>query len=508
MSDDVLIIRGISKSFGGQKALDDVDLSIRRGEIHALVGQNGSGKSTIIKLLAGFHAPDPGGSVLLDGRPFELGNAGAALSGGLRFVHQDLALVPALGAIDNLALGRGYRRGHLGGISWREERQAGERLLLTLGFDFDLSTPVNRLAASQRTGIAIARAIEGLEDSAPKVLVLDEPTASLPVAETERLFQVIRRVNEAGVAIVYVSHRFGEIFQIAERVTVLRNGRAVATRTVRDIDAGELTRLTIGRTLEVLQAADSIAHHTTSAIALAASGVSGRSLEDLDLTIHSGEIVGVAGVTGSGREEIVPLLSGAAARTGEIQVTGRLVPAKRPDAALAAGVAAVPAERLANAAFPDMSLRENVTIARLAGFFRANGLQKKRERAETDSWLARLGVVPRNSEARLVTLSGGNQQKIIMARALRLQPRVLLVDEPTQGVDVGAKAEIHGVIRKCARDGAGVLVASTDLEELLALCNRVAVLGEGRLMGIYDTASLDLGRLTDLVMHVAPSPAC
>jgi ribose transport system ATP-binding protein len=170
-------------------------------------------------------------------------------------------------------------------------------------------------------------------------------------------------------------------------------------------------------------------------------------------------------------------------------------------------MAAVPAERLANAAFPDMSLRENVTIARLTGFFRANGLQKKRERAETNSWLERLGVVPRDSEARLVTLSGGNQQKIVMARALRLQPLVLLVDEPTQGVDVGAKAEIHAVIETSARDGAGVLVASTDLEELLALCDRIAVLGDGRLIGVYETAALDLRRLTDLVMNVAPSPA-
>jgi len=506
VSDDVLVIRGVSKSFGGQKALDDVDLTIGRGEIHALVGQNGSGKSTIIKLLAGFHTPDPGGSVVLDGQPFELGNASAALAGGLRFVHQDLALVPALGAIDNLALGRGYRRGRLGGISWREERQAGERLLRTLGFDFDLSTPVNRLAASQRTGIAIARAIEGLEDSAPKVLVLDEPTASLPVAETERLFEVIRRVNAAGVAIIYVSHRFGEIFQIAERVTVLRNGRAVATRNVREIDSGELTRLTIGRTLDALEAAHSIAHQFTAGIALAVKGISGRALQDLHLTVHSGEILGIAGVTGSGREEVVPLLSGAAPRTGEVEVEGQRIPAEQPPAALAAGMAAVPAERLANAAFPDMSLRENVTIARLTGFFRANGLQKKRERVEADRWLDRLGVVPRSSEARLVTLSGGNQQKVVLARALRLQPRVLLVDEPTQGVDVGAKAEIHGVIEQSARDGAGVVIASTDLEELLALCDRIAVLADGHLVGTYDAAALDLRRLTDLVMDVAPSP--
>jgi ribose transport system ATP-binding protein len=506
MSDDVLVIRGLSKSFGGQKALDEVDLTVRRGEIHALVGQNGSGKSTIIKLLAGFHDPDPGGQVLLDGAPFELGDPGAALHGGLRFVHQDLALVPALGAIDNLALGRGYRHGRLGGISWGEERRAGRRLLETLGFNFDLNLPVSRLTASQRTGIAIARAIEGLEESAPKVLVLDEPTASLPIAETERLFEVIRRVNDAGVAIIYVSHRFGEIFQIADRVTVLRNGRAIATREVREIDKGELTRLTIGRALDALEAAHAIEHRVAASAALTVRGVSGRVLRELELTVHPGEILGIAGVTGSGREEVVPLLSGATSRTGVVEVLDEEVPADRPDVAMAQGIAAVPAERLTNAAFPDRTLRENLTIARLSGFFGPRGLRKKKEKAETDRWLDRLSVVPSNAEARLVTLSGGNQQKVMLARALRLSPRVLLVDEPTQGVDVGAKAEIHAVIEESARNGAAVLVASTDLEELLGLCNRIAVLAEGRLVGKYDTTSLDLAQLTHLVMHVRAVP--
>ncbi|MCW2528722.1 MAG: rbsA 3 [Pseudonocardiales bacterium] len=506
MIDNVLEIEGISKSFGGQVALDSVDIGIRRGEIHALVGQNGSGKSTVIKLLAGFHKPDPGGVVRLDGEEFELGNAAAAFAGGLRFVHQDLALVPALGAIDNLALGRGYRKGRGGGISWREERLTGRRLLDTLGFSFDLNTPVSQLAASQRTGIAIARAIEGLDTDPPKVLVLDEPTASLPVAESRRLFEVIRRVNEAGVAIVYVSHRFGEIFEIADRVTVLRNGRNVATRRVADIDERELTRLTIGRTLELLEPSHEIQNGSAEAV-LAVEGVNGRVVRDLALTLHPGHILGIAGVTGSGREEVVPLLSGATGRTGAVLVHGRAIPPGRPDLAMAGGMAFVPAERLANAAFADMTLRENLTIGRLGGVFGLLGRHKKKERAETEDWLERLDVVPRDPEARLVTLSGGNQQKVILARALRLDPAVLVVDEPTQGVDVGAKAAIHAVIEDAAHRGAGVLVASTELEELLAICDRIAILVGGHLIGIYETTSLDLGRATNLVMQVSPVSA-
>jgi ribose transport system ATP-binding protein len=250
-SHPALSIRHLSKTFPGQRALVDVDFELRPGEVHALVGQNGSGKSTLIKILSGYHAPDPGAVVEIAGRPFELGGSDATLAAGLRFVHQDLALVPALNALDNLALGRGYVRGAAGTISWRREARAARQLLRELGFDFNLRTPVAKLDASERTGIAIARALQGWEGQA-HALFLDEPTAALPAGEVRRLFEVIEMVKQRGVAVGYVSHHFNEVFEICDRVTVLRDGRVVATRPVAELDEPQLIELTVGRAIQRL----------------------------------------------------------------------------------------------------------------------------------------------------------------------------------------------------------------------------------------------------------------
>lgn len=503
----LLRITGLSKSFAGTRALADVDLDLRAGEILGLVGQNGSGKSTLIKVLAGYHRPDPGATAVLAGEEFALGDAAGAADAGLRFVHQDLGLVPSLGALDNLALGRGYRRSRLGTISWRAEREAAVELLGQLGYRFDLTRPVGELRASERTGIAIARAVEGFTRGA-RVLVLDEPTASLPAAEADRLFEVVRRVNAAGVAIVYVSHRFQEIFELCDRVTVLKDGAHVATRDVPDLTEPGLVRLTIGRDLE-----GPGARHATAArseerdVALRLRGLVGEGIEPFDLEVARGEIVGVAGVTGSGRESLGRLAFGSLPREGLVEVGSTAVTAGSPVASIAAGMAYVPADRLSNAAFVDMTLRENLTISRLRDVSGRRGLLRDRERQETLRWLTDLEVKPCDPEARLATLSGGNQQKVMLARALRLGPATLVLDEPTQGVDVGAKRTIHDIVRRAAADGAGVLVLATESEELLALCDRVAVMVAGRCIGVFDTAGLAADDLTELTMGTASTVA-
>jgi ribose transport system ATP-binding protein len=497
----VLEISNLSKTFPGQRALKEVDFDLRPGEVHALIGQNGSGKSTLIKVLAGYHKPDEGATATVSSEPFQLGDAASAFAAGLRFVHQDLGLVPALGALDNLALGRGYHKGRSGTIAWRKEAEGGRKTLRQLGYDFDLKTPVSRLTASERTGIAIARALEDWSGYV-KVLVLDEPTASLPAAEAERLFEVIRTVKASGVAIVYVSHRFAEVLEIADRITVLRDARKVATIPASELDENSLIELTIGRALKALEAAHEIEHelHADEPI-LTVRGLAGNVIESLDFEVHAGEIIGVAGVTGSGREEVAGLIFGAQPRTGEVRVDGKVVPPLRPDICVKRAMAFVPAERLSNAALKDMTLRENITIGQLKPFYNLKGLRKKAEREEALTWLEKLDVVPKDPEARLITLSGGNQQKVMMARALRLEPRVLVLDEPTQGVDVGAKAAIHAIVEQAAQIGAAVLVMSTESEELLGLCNRVIVLINGRAARSFRSDEITADELTELTMR-------
>ena len=496
----LLTIDGLSKTFPGQKALDNVHFELEPNEIHALVGQNGSGKSTFIKILAGYHDPDPGAEATIDGRTFRLGDSVAAFGAGLRFVHQDLGLAPTLGTLDNLALGRGYLRGPTGTISWRREAREARKLLGSLGYDFDITAPVSSLAAAERTGVAIARALEGWEEQA-RILVLDEPTASLPAAEVDRLFSVLRMVHRQGVALIYVSHHFGEVFEISERITVLRDGAVVATEVTADLDESQLIELTIGRALSSLEALPQARPDTESAEqepALRVRSLGGDIVRSLDLDVAPGEIVGFAGVTGSGREEVAELVFGGNAREGQVFVDGVEVSARRPDLSMRSGMAFVPADRLANATFLDMTLRENTTISSLAPFCGLMGIDRAAERTEAEVWLRKLEVVPPKSETIIATLSGGNQQKVVLARALRLEPRALVLDSPTQGVDVGSKASIHTFIREAAALGAAVVIASPESQELSLLCDRVVVLvgGEVRAIRPRNTTADELTELT------------
>jgi ribose transport system ATP-binding protein len=492
-----LRVRGMSKTFPGQRALSDVDFDLRPDEIHALVGQNGSGKSTFMKILAGFHEPDPGGACEVDGHQLAFSDPQDTLASGLRFVHQDLALIPALDALDNLALGRGYERRRGGTISWRREAAAARTLLADLGYDFDLRAPVGRLTAAERTGIAIARALQGWEGGA-KVLVLDEPTASLPAGEVERLHDVIRTIR-GRVAVIYISHHFTEVFAICDRVTVLRDGRVIGTHDVAEIDEDHLIQLTIGRRIQRLEARVRVSG-ARSGVALAVQGLTGKVLKAVDLEIRDGEVLGVAGLTGSGREEIAGLVFGADDRVGTVSLAGKVVPGGNPARSMRAGMALVPAERAAIGLLAGMTLQENITLSSLDPYMSRAGLSKRREREDTVSLLNRFEVVPPDPEALIAKLSGGNQQKVLIGRAMRLAPRLLILDEPTQGVDVGAKAAIHGLIDQAAADGASVLVASTESEELVRLCDRIIVLRGGRVRTVVSAAETTPDELTELTL--------
>jgi ribose transport system ATP-binding protein len=486
-----LTVTSMSKSFAGPRVLDSVSLTVEPGEIRALVGENGSGKSTLIKILAGFHLPDEG-SAEVGGESLLLGHGEASEAAGLRFVHQDLGLVNNLDAVDNIALGVGYPS-FRGRIRWRQERKRTRAALAELGYEFDIRRPAGSLAMSERTALAVARAMTPRQ-TPTKVLILDEPTANLPAAEAERLFKLARRVADSGVAVMFVSHHFDEVFGLADSVTVLRDGKHIITRPVAGLTEDQLIEQVIGRKLE------HVVHDARAAerrdVVLQVTGLGCDVLTGVDITVHAGEIVGIAGITGSGRDEVATAVFGGISRAGQVTINGTAVPPMRPDRAIALGMGLVPAERHANAAFMTSTLRENITVTRPGIHFRGGLLRKSPERSDVATWLERLDVRPRNSEFTMADLSGGNQQKVVLARWLRMKPKVLVLNDPTQGVDIGAKSDIHKLIDEAAAEGTAVLVVSTDHEELVRLCHRVLILRRGKVADEMEGGRMDHDLIT------------
>ncbi len=472
-----LRITGLSKTFGATRALIDAALDIRPSEIHALVGQNGSGKSTLIKTLAGYHVPDAGCQAELDGAPFAIGHA---VPDGVRFVHQDLGLVLELNAMDNLALHGGFARGAAGRVHWREQARETRRVLARFGVDLDIHRPLAAATPVERTVVAIAAALQGWTGGSG-VLVLDEPTAVLPHDEVERLFAMVREVRAAGTSVLYVSHRLDEIFALADRVTVLRGGRVIATHAVADLDAGRLASEMVGEEVDPDYRAP-VAARPDAPVVLEARDVHGRWLRGVDLDVHRGEILGIAGLAGAGVLELPYVLAGCAQHA----VSGRLrLPARSPewsDAADAAGldIPLVPADRGREGIVAEFAVSENLSLSVLGRLGRRGRLDKRAEAAVVEHWTQRLGVVTAGPGAPISTLSGGNQQKVVLARCLVRDPDLLVLCEPTAGVDIGTRVAIYELIAELSRGGLTVVLSSSDAGDVLAMCTRVVVLRDGR----------------------------
>ena len=473
----VLRIAGLSKTFGATRALVDAALEIRPGEIHALMGSNGSGKSTLIKALAGYHTPDPGAVAEFDGTRFDLGRA---VPDNLRFVHQDLGLVLELNAMDNLALHGGFARGALGRVRWGDQERETHRVLERFGVDLDIHRPLAAATPVERTVVAIAAALQGW-DGGPGVLVLDEPTAVLPHDEVERLFAMVREVRSAGTSVLYVSHRLDEIFELADRVTVLRGGRVIATRPVSGIDAAGLAGLMVGEEVDPGYRAP-VAARPDAPVVLEARDIRGRWLRGVDLDVHRGEIVGIAGLAGAGVLELPYVIAGCAAHP----VSGRLRLPERAsewiDAADARDldIPLVPADRGREGIIAEFAVSENLSLSVLGGLGRRGRLDRRAEALLVDRWSQRLGVVAAGPGAPISTLSGGNQQKVVVARCLARDPALLVLCEPTAGVDIGTRVAIYELIAKLSRNGLTVLLSSSDPGDVLAMCTRVVVLRGGR----------------------------
>jgi ribose transport system ATP-binding protein len=505
--DVILRVQHLSKTFPGTRALDDVTLEVRRGEVHALVGNNGSGKSTLIKILAGVCVADPGGEIEIGGKRFSASHFGAAdaRSAGLHFVHQVPVLFPPLSVAENLAIGRGFELGRPWRIRWGEQRERARRLLDRFHIRAAPEMPVAALGPVEQTLIAIARALQDEECEREGVLVLDEPTASLPGPEVDRLLETLRRYASSGRAIVYVTHRLEEVLRATDRVTALRDGRLAGTADTSSLDEGKLVSLMLGRTLpaEARDAASAVlstsdaAHRGQSYLSL--RQLSGGRVRSVTAALARAQIVGIAGLVGSGASDLLQMLFGALPiASGEIVLDGVPIRMATPRESVGSGIGFVPADRATNASFHSMSVRANWTAGGAGRYFRGFRLRHAVERADALAAIERYAVVAASDEQTFSTLSGGNQQKVVLARWLRDQPKLLLLDEPTQGVDVHARAEIHHALRETARGGTLAIVVGSDFQELAQLCDRVLVMVEGRLVAEVAPPSLDAHRLSEL----------
>ncbi|TDD97278.1 sugar ABC transporter ATP-binding protein [Jiangella asiatica] len=490
-------MRGIVKVFPGVRALDGVDLEVRAGEVHCLLGQNGAGKSTLIKVLAGAHEPDEG-EIVWQGEELRLTTPLAAMKHGIATIYQELDLVDGLSVAENIYLGHELAAG---GFSRRGDTQREAAALLDrLGHrEISPRREVGTLSAAGKQIVSMARALS----HDVKLIVMDEPSAVLDQEEVARLFKVIRDLTGEGVAVVYISHRLEEIRQIGDRVTVLKDGRTVATGlSARDTPTRELTRRMTGRDIEYVFP-ERVSPDGDGAVVLgvrdlAASGVFSR----VDFDVRAGEIVGLAGLVGSGRSEILETVYGARkATTGSVSVNGKRLRNGSVRAAVGAGIGLCPEERKSQGLLLDESVYRNVSLATLGRFARGGFLDRRGERKAAQEHVRALDVRPGDVDRAVRTLSGGNQQKVVLARWLLRDCRVLLLDEPTRGVDVGARSEIYALIRRLAADGVAVVLVSSEVPEVLGLADRVLVLREGLVVHSGPAHEIDEHRVLDLVME-------
>jgi ribose transport system ATP-binding protein len=503
--DVALRLTGLNKSFGSVQVLHDASLVVRPGTVHALLGGNGSGKSTTIKILAGVYQAD-GGELEVFGERHTLDGylPTLAAKAGLRFVHQDLGLFDDLAIEENFALDAGYPRTALGGIDWRKLRRRVTTLMAAYCIDGTPQTPVNRLRPADRTLVAIARALQDGETNC--IVVLDEPTASLGKKESEELLARVRLRADQGQTFVIVSHRLQEVLSVANDFTVFRDGHVVGQLVDADPTEDDIVRIMAGGLAWALRPTGSISHATAEPV-LEFRGVRKRPLRGVDLTVHRGEIVGVAGLAGSGRSTLLATAFGRVVpESGEMLLGGRPFAPRAVDDAMAAGVALVPEDRAREAAFPDLTIDENLSMNVLHRLWRRGLIRRNESLWNAAALIARFGVKVAGARALFSSMSGGNQQKVVIARWLQRNPRVILLDEPTQGVDIMSRADIYGVIRDAAATtGACVLIASSDLSELHALCDRVVVLAGGRITQEVAAGEISVDDLTALVLKAPPA---
>lgn len=491
----VLEMQGITKRFHGVPALQNVNLTIYPGEVHALMGENGAGKSTLMKILAGAYIADEG-EIRINGQPLKITDPGTARKAGINLIYQELNVAPNLTVTENIFMGSELQRGQF--LDRKGMELETQQVLQSLGASFAPNDVVGNLAIAEQQQVEIARA---LKDKS-RILVMDEPTAALSDRETERLFEVIRKLRHDGIAIIYISHRMEEIYALADRISVLRDGQYVGSLTREEISPQRLVQMMVGRPMQ-----DFYEHQRQTnlgSVVLEVRNISdGRKVQPASFDLHAGEILGLAGLVGAGRTELSRLIFGADRKvSGEVFLNGKKLDINTPSDAIAAGIGYVPEDRKNQGLFLEMSSRKNIALNRLRQDAKAGivnwGSVNKIAADAVENFHIRLA----NLEIRAVDLSGGNQQKLLLARWLAINPRVLMLDEPTRGVDIGAKSEIYRIMSELAAQGVAILMVSSELPEVVGMSDRVLVMREGQLVGELD-GSPGKGITQENIMHYA-----
>ncbi len=476
-------MRGITKSFPGVRALDGVSFDVRAGEVHALVGENGAGKSTLMKILAGADRADAG-EIVIDGTRVTIDGPRAAERLGIGMIYQEFNLVPHLGAIENIVLGNEPTRGPF--LDYPAATAVASKVLADLGIVLPFDRPVRLLSVAQQQTVEIAKALA----RNARLIVMDEPTAALTDREIDALFALIRGLRDRGVAFVYISHRLEELPRIADRITVLRDGRAIETHAAADISRDQLIHLMVGRPLDAhFPDLPAVADDAPVVLRVEHIGVAAAHVRDVTFDVHAGEIVGLAGLVGAGRTEIVRAISGADVPTeGSIDVDGRRVVVHNPRSAIRAGIALIPEDRKSQGLVLGMSVRENTTLAHLDAYSRGGFIDERAERAVVQDEIENLNIRTPSEEQLVRNLSGGNQQKVVLAKWLLGDAKAYLFDEPTRGIDVGAKAEIYALMIALLKRGAAIVMVSSELPEVLGMSHRILVVRDGAIRQEFSRA--------------------
>jgi ABC-type sugar transport system ATPase subunit len=496
----LLELVGISKTFPGVQALRDVQFDVRAGEVHALMGENGAGKSTLIKIVSGVHRPDSG-EMRLSGEPVVFSTPREAQARGVATIYQELSLYPELTVAENIFIGHAPKN-RLGAIDWKTMSARAGEILASLNIaDIDVARKVGTMSVGNRQRVEIAKALS----RNARILIMDEPTASLSEADVQRLFSIVRLLRERGVGIVYISHRMEEVPLLADRVTVLRDGQYVGTRPAAEVSDRDLIGMMVGRTIDQLFPK---VETRIGAPVLEVRGLSRRpATREVSFTVRAGEIVGLAGLVGSGRSELAQVIFGMTpADSGQIIMNGKPVRIRTPRQAMDLGIAYVPEDRGTQGLIRPMRIRENVSLAMLRQLSRAQFIDRRAEHTLSSETIAGLNIRTPSGEQLVSKLSGGNQQKIVVGKWLARKPKLLIMDEPTRGIDVGAKSEIHRLMSQLAAEGLAVLMISSELPEVLGMSDRVLVMREGRIAGEFSRADATQERIAAAMMGGAAAP--
>ena len=494
MGQVVLEMEGISKSFGGTRALNGVRLTVRSHEIHALMGENGAGKSTLMKVLSGVYQPDAG-IIKVDGQPVTISKTADARAAGISLIYQELSVATNLTVAENVFMGSEPKT-RWGMADTAEMNRRTEEVLRTLDAPFAATTPASKLSIAQQQQVEIARALihKG------RILIMDEPTAALSDRETEALFRIVRRLRDEGIAIIYISHRMAEVNALADCVTVLRDGAYVGELTREELDPARIVQMMVGRSL-----GDFYQHkgsRTPGEVVLQVENLGGGKVQPASFSVRSGEVVGLAGLVGAGRTELARLIFGADQRTsGRVLLDGQEINVKEPIDAIRLGIGYLPEDRKGQGLFLQLSALANVTMNTLRHNSRSGVLDHAALRKLTKEAINRLSIKVSGPDGIVGGLSGGNQQKVLLARWLEIHPKVLLLDEPTRGVDVGAKSEIYHIINQLAAQGVAVVVISSELPEVIGICDRVVVMREGVITGECVDDQINQEQIMTLATH-------